>query len=112
MAFGTGSAVAHRAVDAVMGPRTIQHEAVAAAAPEAAAGNSSYSDACGMHSKAFQDVRLSLFVCLCFFSIFFKLLSTSQNISIMLENYAMTFLNHLASKTGRCGLYKGFFFIM
>ena len=30
MAFGTGSAVAHRAVDAVMGPRTIQHEAVVA----------------------------------------------------------------------------------
>lgn len=57
MAFGTGSAVAHRAVDAVMGPRTIQHETVAAAAPEAAAATSSpYSDACGMHFKAFQDV--------------------------------------------------------
>ncbi|XP_071716593.1 uncharacterized protein [Rutidosis leptorrhynchoides] len=55
MAFGTGSAVAHRAVDAVVGPRTIQHETVAAATPEAAAANSSYSDACGMHSKAFQD---------------------------------------------------------
>lgn len=56
MAFGTGSAVAHRAVDAVMGPRTIQHETVAAAAPDAtSATNSSYSDACGMHSKAFQD---------------------------------------------------------
>jgi glutamyl-tRNA reductase len=26
MAFGTGSAMAHRVVDAVMGPRTIQHE--------------------------------------------------------------------------------------
>ncbi|PWA69873.1 hemiasterlin resistant protein 1 [Artemisia annua] len=56
MAFGTGSAVAHRAVDAVMGPRTIQHETVGAAAPEAAPANSSYSDACGMHSRAFQDV--------------------------------------------------------
>ncbi|KAL8188955.1 hypothetical protein R6Q57_029475 [Mikania cordata] len=55
MAFGTGSAVAHRAVDAVMGPRTIQHETVAAAAPETAAPSSSYSDACGMHYKAFQD---------------------------------------------------------
>lgn len=58
MAFGTGSAVAHRAVDAVMGPRTIQHEAVvseAAAAP-AATANSFGSDACGVHSKAFQDV--------------------------------------------------------
>ncbi|KAH9531441.1 hypothetical protein CY35_19G038300 [Sphagnum magellanicum] len=28
VAFGTGSAVAHRAVDAVMGPRAIQHEHV------------------------------------------------------------------------------------
>ncbi|MTV28879.1 coiled-coil-helix-coiled-coil-helix domain-containing protein [Nitriliruptoraceae bacterium ZYF776] len=57
MAFGTGSAVAHRAVDAVVGPRTIQHEHVGSAAPEAAAAstNSSFSDACGMHSKAFQD---------------------------------------------------------
>uniref|UniRef100_A0A7C9DLY7 CHCH domain-containing protein n=1 Tax=Opuntia streptacantha TaxID=393608 RepID=A0A7C9DLY7_OPUST len=57
MAFGTGSAVAHRAVDAVMGPRTIQHEAVvseaAAAAP--APASSSIGDACGIHSKAFQD---------------------------------------------------------
>jgi len=26
MAFGTGSAVAHRTVDAVMGPRSVQHE--------------------------------------------------------------------------------------
>ncbi|KAJ0821437.1 putative cysteine alpha-hairpin motif superfamily [Helianthus annuus] len=55
MAFGTGSAVAHRAVDAIVGPRTIQHETVAAAAPEASATSSSFSDACGMHSKAFQD---------------------------------------------------------
>ncbi|KAK9060316.1 hypothetical protein SSX86_021020 [Deinandra increscens subsp. villosa] len=54
MAFGTGSAVAHRAVDSIMGPRTIQHEAAAAAAPDSAVTNSS-SDACGMHSKAFLD---------------------------------------------------------
>ncbi|XAR72415.1 hypothetical protein NMG60_11019041 [Bertholletia excelsa] len=57
MAFGTGSAVAHRAVDAVMGPRTIQHETVvseAAAAP-APAANTMVSDACSVHSKAFQD---------------------------------------------------------
>ncbi|GFP99440.1 hypothetical protein PHJA_002088100 [Phtheirospermum japonicum] len=59
MAFGTGSAVAHRAVDAVLGPRTIQHEAVAseavagAAAP--AATSMGASDACNMHSRAFQD---------------------------------------------------------
>nr|CAD1827911.1 unnamed protein product [Ananas comosus var. bracteatus] len=37
MAFGTGSAMAHRAVDAVMGPRTIQHETVATEATAAAA---------------------------------------------------------------------------
>ncbi|GMP38856.1 hypothetical protein CsSME_00009957 [Camellia sinensis var. sinensis] len=57
MAFGTGSAVAHRAVDAVVGPRTIQHETVvseAASAP-APATNSMGSDACSVQSKAFQD---------------------------------------------------------
>ncbi|KAG8368587.1 hypothetical protein BUALT_Bualt15G0061000 [Buddleja alternifolia] len=58
MAFGTGSAVAHRAVDAVMGPRTIQHETVAseaAAAPAPAPTSMGGADACNMHSKAFQD---------------------------------------------------------
>ncbi|KAF7803780.1 coiled-coil-helix-coiled-coil-helix domain-containing protein 10, mitochondrial-like [Senna tora] len=58
MAFGTGSAVAHRAVDAVMGPRTIQHETVvseAAAAAPVPTSNSFSGDACSVHSKAFQD---------------------------------------------------------
>ncbi|XVF44880.1 hypothetical protein PTKIN_Ptkin02bG0158900 [Pterospermum kingtungense] len=62
MAFGTGSAVAHRAVDAVLGPRTIQHETVvseaaAAPTPAAAATANSFagSDACSVHYKAFQD---------------------------------------------------------
>ncbi|EPS59096.1 hypothetical protein M569_15712 [Genlisea aurea] len=58
MAFGTGSAVAHRAVDAVMGPRTIQHETVAseaASAVQAPAAASLGTDACSVHSKAFQD---------------------------------------------------------
>ncbi|XP_031391180.1 hemiasterlin resistant protein 1-like [Punica granatum] len=60
MAFGTGSAVAHRAVDAVMGPRTIQHETVVsevAASPAPAPTSSSIggADACSVHSKAFQD---------------------------------------------------------
>ncbi|KAL3814368.1 hypothetical protein ACJIZ3_015636 [Penstemon smallii] len=58
MAFGTGSAMAHRAVDAVMGPRTIQHETVAseaAATPASAATSMGGSDACGLHTKAFQD---------------------------------------------------------
>lgn len=57
MAFGTGSAVAHRAVDAVMGPRTIQHETVVSeAASPAVAANNVGSDTCNIHSKAFQDV--------------------------------------------------------
>jgi hypothetical protein len=51
MAFGTGSAMAHRAVDAVLGPRTIQHETVvleeAAAAPAAPAMN---TEACSIYS--------------------------------------------------------------
>ncbi|KAA8545669.1 hypothetical protein F0562_020880 [Nyssa sinensis] len=58
MAFGTGSAVAHRAVDAVMGPRTIQHETVAsetAGAPAPTTNSIGASDTCGVHSKAFQD---------------------------------------------------------
>ncbi|CAJ1936154.1 unnamed protein product [Sphenostylis stenocarpa] len=60
MAFGTGSAVAHRAVDAIMGPRTIQHEAVvteaaAAAAAPAPTANTFGSDACNVPTKAFHD---------------------------------------------------------
>ncbi|MQL73841.1 hypothetical protein Taro_006226, partial [Colocasia esculenta] len=59
MAFGTGSAVAHRAVDAVLGPRTVQHEYVnSEASPAAAAApvaNAVGADACSIHFKAFQD---------------------------------------------------------
>ncbi|GMH16846.1 hypothetical protein Nepgr_018687 [Nepenthes gracilis] len=60
MAFGTGSAIAHRAADAIMGPRVIQHETVAASAPTPAAApaqtlNSLGSDACTAQYKAFQD---------------------------------------------------------
>ncbi|KAF3679738.1 hypothetical protein T459_20581 [Capsicum annuum] len=56
MAFGTRSVVAHRVVDIVMGPRTIQHEAVASQAPATAAptNSSASSDACIIHNKAFQ----------------------------------------------------------
>ncbi|KAL1534393.1 coiled-coil-helix-coiled-coil-helix domain-containing protein 2-like [Salvia divinorum] len=56
-AFGTGSAVAHRAVDAVMGPRTIQHEAIVseAIAPTSTAPDMRASDACNVQFKAFQD---------------------------------------------------------
>ncbi|KAK7412176.1 hypothetical protein VNO78_03626 [Psophocarpus tetragonolobus] len=56
MAFGAGSGVAHRAVDSMFGPRTIQHETTwpprATLAPIA---NSLGSDACNVHSKAFHD---------------------------------------------------------
>ncbi|KAJ8764746.1 hypothetical protein K2173_009140 [Erythroxylum novogranatense] len=59
MAFGTGSAMAHRAVDAVLGPRAIQHETVVSEATVAAPAPTSSSiggaDACSVHSKAFQD---------------------------------------------------------
>lgn len=60
MAWGTGNAVAHRVMDAVMGPRTIKHEAVVSeAAPPASASpvsNSMASSSCDTQSKAFQEV--------------------------------------------------------
>ena len=69
MAFGTGSAVAHRAVDAVMGPRTIQHETVSQAPDAAVApvGNTG-ADSCNIHSRAFQDVSDSFCLFLFFVS--------------------------------------------
>lgn len=62
MAFGTGSAVAHRAVDSVMGPRTIQHEQVVSEAAAAAPSPATNMDACSIHSKAFQDVCEILYI--------------------------------------------------
>ncbi|KAL2529640.1 Cox19-like CHCH family protein [Forsythia ovata] len=60
MAFGGGSAIAHRAVDSMLGPRTITYESVASSAPAPAAEATTMntlggSDACGVQSKAFQD---------------------------------------------------------
>ncbi|PRQ24266.1 putative cysteine alpha-hairpin motif superfamily [Rosa chinensis] len=55
MAFGGGSAIAHRAVDGLFGPRTIQHETVVSAAPTPTSKSMGGSDACSVHSKAFQD---------------------------------------------------------
>ncbi|MCD7459053.1 hypothetical protein HAX54_039897, partial [Datura stramonium] len=55
--FGTGSVVAHRAVDAFMGPRTIQHETVVSeetVAPTPTISRAG-SDAYSVHTKAFQD---------------------------------------------------------
>ena len=87
MAFGTGSAVAHRAVDAVMGPRTIQHETVAseaAGAPAPTANSLGGSDACNIHSRAFTDVWIILIICLLMLSagIFIDRLKLFLNISL------------------------------
>lgn len=63
LAFGSGSAVAHRAVDSVFGPRTIQHEVAATGPPPASAANKLGGDACNVHAKAFQDVCSSQVLC-------------------------------------------------
>ncbi|KAJ0266029.1 hypothetical protein HA466_0000980 [Hirschfeldia incana] len=70
MAWGTGNAVAHRVMDAVMGPRTIKHETVVSEAPPASASpvangmgsasaspvaNSMGSASCDTQSKAFME---------------------------------------------------------
>lgn len=62
MTFGVGSAVANRAVDAVMGPRTMQVEhvgnngAAPAMAPASAGGAASSSSACSDQYNNFQEV--------------------------------------------------------
>ncbi|CAK9879208.1 unnamed protein product [Sphagnum jensenii] len=60
MAFGTGSAVAHRAVDSIMGPRTVQHEVVQQEVGGGVGGAAPLAspvamDSCVNQSKAFQD---------------------------------------------------------
>jgi hypothetical protein len=56
MAFGTGSAVAHRAVDSIMGPRTVEHvHNGAPAAENSPMAQPVSADACVNQSKAFQD---------------------------------------------------------
>ncbi|KAK4850224.1 hypothetical protein QYF36_004924 [Acer negundo] len=64
LAFGAGSAVAHRAVDAVLGPRVIHHKTVTssspAVAPEPASAQNAINlggaNACGGQFKTLQDV--------------------------------------------------------
>ncbi|XP_020989928.1 uncharacterized protein LOC110277051 [Arachis duranensis] len=53
MGLGTGSAVAHRAMDAIMGPQTIDVVGKDAAAAPVPPANS--MDACNIQSEAFQD---------------------------------------------------------
>lgn len=58
MAFGGGSAVAHRAVDAVMGPRTVHHEVTQVPQSTTSGGGSGQGqdvDACVNQAKAFKD---------------------------------------------------------
>ncbi|PWA59145.1 hypothetical protein CTI12_AA388900 [Artemisia annua] len=54
--WSTGNAMAHRAMDAIMGPRTVQIENVPAAAPAAqVASSAAPADACASQNKAFYD---------------------------------------------------------
>eukprot|EP00252_Welwitschia_mirabilis_P014461 TRINITY_DN31781_c0_g1_i1.p1 TRINITY_DN31781_c0_g1~~TRINITY_DN31781_c0_g1_i1.p1 ORF type:complete len:147 (-),score=36.67 TRINITY_DN31781_c0_g1_i1:121-561(-) len=60
MAFGTGSAVAHRAVDGVLGPRAMQHEYVSSdsSSPQSVSpsgANTNGMEACANQMKTFQD---------------------------------------------------------
>eukprot|EP00898_Chlorokybus_atmophyticus_P003640 jgi/Chlat1/4277/Chrsp29S04367 len=55
MAMGTGSAVAHRAVDGLMGPRTVSVEAQPAAAAGSPLAAAPGAEACGNQNKAFND---------------------------------------------------------
>ncbi|KAF5198384.1 hypothetical protein FRX31_012030 [Thalictrum thalictroides] len=59
LAWGASNAVAHRVVDAVVGPRTIhvQHEEASAPAPSSHAID---SDACDSRNQAFLDVCYTL----------------------------------------------------
>ncbi|GKC99593.1 hypothetical protein Tco_1169868, partial [Tanacetum coccineum] len=52
--WSTGNAMAHRAMDAIMGPRTIQIEHVPAAA-QVASSAAPAADACARQNKAFND---------------------------------------------------------
>ena len=53
--MGTGSAMAHRAVDAVMGPRTMHVEAAPAAESNAMASSGAAAGACANQMKAFTE---------------------------------------------------------
>ncbi|KAK6245792.1 hypothetical protein QUC31_000568 [Theobroma cacao] len=60
LAWGTGTAIAHRAVDSIFGPWVVKHETVASSEPAAAApapnmNSLANSDACDGQSKALSD---------------------------------------------------------
>jgi len=64
MAFGGGSAIAHRAIDGVMGPRQVEHVQVPSAAPAAAAPAQSSSSfrGCTDEYSAFNQVNQFIFI--------------------------------------------------
>ncbi|XP_070057963.1 uncharacterized protein [Nicotiana tomentosiformis] len=55
MAFCSGNAVGHRAVDAVLGPRVIRYDVTDPASSAVATSNSIDVGACGAPMKAFQE---------------------------------------------------------
>lgn len=67
MAFDGGSAIAHKTVEALMGPRTIRYETIVFDAPAPTSSSMDGSDASSVHTKAFQNVRLPLLIYFYFF---------------------------------------------
>ena len=67
MAFGTGSAMAHRAVEGLLGPRTVTHEHVTSDGQALAPIESPHlttvsgANACVNQAKSFEDVILCVF---------------------------------------------------
>ena len=88
MAWGTGTAIAHRAVDSIMGPRVIQHETVAspatAAAPIPSTNSFEGHNGCGDQSKALQDVRFSSQYIRTLSSLYFSFLNCSASLAVCL----------------------------
>jgi hypothetical protein len=85
MAMGTGSAIAHHAVDGVMNSMGGGKEAAPAApAPVAAPAG----DACGTQNKTFMDVRKSLVV-IFFYSVTDKTCATLNNFCIIGQSHSL-----------------------
>ncbi|GMN40181.1 hypothetical protein TIFTF001_009406 [Ficus carica] len=107
LAFGTGSAVAHRAVDAMLGPRVIQHDTVASPAPAAASAPSMTSsearNACGNHSKALQD-EISLFYTYFRYPVFCG--PYLEDLGCLLKHFLDQYcLNNYGSDISKCQFY-------
>lgn len=110
MAFGTGSAVAHRAVDAVMGPRTIQHETInsSTSSEPLVANNPGGSDSCTVQSKSFQDVGslFSIVIYNDFLAYIFSLIFLLKQLTFsFLPFLPLQCLNHYGSDISKCQFY-------